>query len=56
MTKLQSEAKGLKGAIVTALLSASYAHMQVRTCQADDHTSMDVHTGVLLLLCSRTNR
>ncbi len=30
MTKLQAEAKGVKGAIVSALLSASYAHIQAR--------------------------
>lgn len=30
MTKLQSEATGVKGAIVSALLSASYTHIQAR--------------------------
>lgn len=30
MAKLSSEAKGLKGAVVSALLSASYAYIQAR--------------------------
>jgi hypothetical protein len=30
MSKLQSEATGLKGHIVSALLSASYTHIQAR--------------------------